>query len=531
MKTYNWKNSLLVIGVICCLTACTDNFREYNTNQGEATDGMLDMDNLRVGGFIPQMQRDVIPTSDPDANAYQRAQNLAGDAYSGYMGPIGTWNGGNNGNTYNLKFDDWDGAAFSVGFTNVMPAWKQVVDKTKETLPETYAFAQILKVAAMHRLTDNYGPLPYLKFGHGGVTTPYDSQEVIYKTFFEELNEAISLLKEFVSANPTAKPMKKFDMVYAGDYSKWLKFANSLKLRLAMRIVYVEPELAKQYAEEAVKVGVIMSNEDNAKLASANGVSVFNPVKICWDDYNDTRMGANMESFLTGYSDARLPKYFRVSALDGAYHGVRSGVSITNKEPYLVMSVPNIESDTSISPIWWMSASEIYFLRAEGAIRGWSMGGTAQELYEQGIKNSFEQHGVALSNYLKDDVSKPAPFIDKVARNSIGEGDKRLSTITIAWSEGDAFEHKLERIITQKWIALYPNGQEAWTEFRRTGYPKVFPIVSNRSGGVINTDIQIRRISFPNSEYNTNRDEVEKAVVLLGGPDNGGTKLWWDKKK
>lgn len=157
MKIHNNIGKLLIIGMVASFASCTDNFKEYNTDPTEATDEMLDMDNLRVGGFIPQIQRDVIPTSDPDANAFQRAQNLAGDTYSGYMGPIGTWNSGNNGNTYNLKFDNWDGAAFNVGFTTVMPAWKQIVDKTKDKFPETYAFAQIMKIAAMHRLADNYG--------------------------------------------------------------------------------------------------------------------------------------------------------------------------------------------------------------------------------------------------------------------------------------------------------------------------------------------------------------------------------------
>lgn len=178
-----------------------------------------------------------------------------------------------------------------------------------------------------------------------------------------------------------------------------------------------------------------------------------------------------------------------------------------------------------------MNASEMYFLRAEGAIRGWNMGGTAQELYEKGINTSFAQHGLQAGSYLTDNTSKPAPYVDKVANNSIQEGDSRLSTITIAWEENAQFEEKLERIITQKWIALYPDGQEAWTEFRRTGYPKVFPVVSNKSpNGSIDTDIQIRRITFPTSEYNNNNAEVLKAVALLGGPDTGGTKLWWDKK-
>ena len=85
------------------------------------------------------------------------------------------------------------------------------------------------------------------------------------------------------------------------------------------------------------------------------------------------------------------------------------------------------------------------------------------------------------------------------------------------------------KIITQKYIALYPVGQEAWTEFRRTGYPKVFPVCVNESnGGCVDTDIQIRRLAFPQDEYNTNREMLDGGISLLNGPDNPGTRLWWD---
>jgi hypothetical protein len=89
---------------------------------------------------------------------------------------------------------------------------------------------------------------------------------------------------------------------------------------------------------------------------------------------------------------------------------------------------------------------------------------------------------------------------------------------------------KQERIITQKYLAIYPDGEEAWSEFRRTRYPKVIPNVTNNSSGTINTTTQIRRLKFPTTEYANNTEEVQKAVVLLGGADNGGIKLWWDKK-
>ena len=105
-----------------------------------------------------------------------------------------------------------------------------------------------------------------------------------------------------------------------------------------------------------------------------------------------------------------------------------------------------------------------------------------------------------------------------------------LGKITIKWNAGASEEEQLERIITQKWIAMFPNGTEAWSEFRRTGYPLIFPVRSNYPTSGVDTNKQIRRMVFPQSEYSNNGAAVQEAVKLLGGPDNGGTKLWWDKK-
>lgn len=527
MKKINvWKYLICGVAVALATSSCTDNYREYNTDKNKATEDML-VGLMRIGAFFPTMQADVIPTSDVDANEYQRAQNLVGDIHSGYMAAIGVWNNGNNASQYNLTYDRWNDVAFKVAFTKVMPAWKEVRDKGKEEFPEVFAVAQIIKVATMHRITDIYGPIPYLQFGNGEITTPYDSQKDIYNSFFVDLDNAIAVLKDYKTNFPAAKPLKKYDMVYGGDFAKWITFANSLKLRLAMRIVYVDPVSAKKYAEEAVAGGVMLLNTDNAILKSANGISVFNPIKICWDSYNDIRMSANMESFLTGYGDKRLPKYFQESEL-GDYHGARLGNYISNKTSYMKLSSPNIMENT---PVQWMVASEMYFLRAEGAIRGWSMGGLAKDLYEQGIKTSFEQWGADLGSYLTN-TSKPAPFVAKAGSGSVTITNSLLPTITIPWSESDDFEIKLERIMTQKWLAMYPEGQEAWSEYRRTGYPKIFPVLTNRNSSTINTALQVRRLPFPQSEYDNNTDEVQKAINLLGGgaTDNGGVKLWWDNR-
>jgi hypothetical protein len=150
-------------------------------------------------------------------------------------------------------------------------------------------------------------------------------------------------------------------------------------------------------------------------------------------------------------------------------------------------------------------------------------------LYQTGVQTSFDQWGAgSATNYLADSLSKAAAYTDpSIASNSISTG---LSTIIIKWREGDNMDLKLERILTQKWIAMYPDGQEAWTEFRRMRWPKVFPVVVNNSAGLINSATEIRRLPFPQTEYQSNGAGVATGVTALGGPDNGGTKLWWDKK-
>ena len=105
---------------------------------------------------------------------------------------------------------------------------------------------------------------------------------------------------------------------------------------------------------------------------------------------------------------------------------------------------------------------------------------------------------------------------------------KAMTDITPQWDETDTNERKLERIITQKWIACYPEGVEAWSEQRRTGYPKLFKVYENNSNGTISTDIMIRRIPFPASLQEDNSDQYNKLLQLLGGANTGGTRLWWD---
>jgi hypothetical protein len=231
-------------------------------------------------------------------------------------------------------------------------------------------------------------------------------------------------------------------------------------------------------------------------------------------------------SILAGYNDPRLAAYVQPSTDDPSkFLGIRLGVDYTGVN-YGGFSQLNIALTDKLR---FMEASESFFLRAEGALRGWNMGGgTAQSFYEQGVTLAFAERGINLpGGYLTDATSTEAPYIDP--QNS-SNNSPSLNKVTIKYNAADPFETNLQRIITQKWIAMYPDGQEAWTEQRRTGYPVLFPILNNNSGGTISSAAGIRRLPFPASEVSNNAAEVQKAVTLLGGDDNGGTKLWWDKK-
>lgn len=513
-------------------TACTGDFETFNTDTNSAQDVDLKM-------FITTMEMDAMYScsgtdTDPH-NRYQKAYNLIGDIYAGYMSGINNWNGGANTQIYALTGVDWANVPYTEAFTNVMPAWLNLKYAHDNELldDDIFAVANVLKVLSLHRVSDIYGPLPILHFGE--TNNPYDSQEACYKHFFETLDSAIAVLKEMVENNPDAKPLEEVDVLYHGDYSKWLKFANSLKLRLAMRICYVEPLLAKQYAAEAVRDGVIEAVDDSALFQNWGSITIINPLEKLWNEYGDTRMGASMDSYLNGYDDPRLPVYFQPvtdGEHKGEYRGVANGMPNPEQDDYKTLSSPNVWEKSTQSPLRWMMASEVAFLRAEGAMRGWEMGGTAEHFYNKGIELSFLENGLsaaAAAEYAADFESVPRAFTDVSAANTKYDIPVR-GTITIKWVNGASEEEQLERIITQKWIAMFPNGTEAWSEFRRTGYPKIFPVRSNHPSSGVNTETQIRRMVFPQLEYSNNAAAVAEAVKLLGGPDNGGTKLWWDKK-
>lgn len=496
------------------MASCTDGFHEANRPGTGASLQELTRDNYLTASFIVQMEDQAFPEQE---NTYQMNQDLIGNYLGRYMTYANDRFAEKNFARLNAP-NGWVRYPFKDSMPKTVSAFKEIARVTN-TQGLTYAWALILRAQSFMRLTDMYGPLPIGLDKND--PNAYSSQEQVYNSLIADLNQATDIIAPLVAANADLTVAANSDKVYQGKFSKWLKFANSLKLRIAIRIRFANPQLAKQLGEQAVADGVITNNEDNCAITYIpNGQY---QTSVAW---GDSRACADLESYLTGYNDPRLTKFFKPTQTAGSRSviGCRAAAKIGNKkiagEAY---SAANIDLNSAGI---WLTASEMAFCRAEGALAGWSnMGGSAKDLYEEGIKLSFAQWGAGdATSYLSDSTSTQANYID--ALSEYGGNVSAVSNITIQWNDNATDEEKLERLSTQKWIAMFPDGQEGWCEIRRTGYPKVFPLAQS-------TDYSIQvanRIPFDNDEATNNVSNYRAAVQLLGGADDYATKMWWQRR-
>ncbi len=517
---------LLVFPVaILIMPSCTDRFEDMNTSdQGIYDDDLLPDDNL-VGAYFPGFQASIIFNYNYGSGTdwtYQLYQNLNSDMFSHYMSSPSF--GASSNLTYAMN-DGWNSYAWTTANSYTMANFMKMEKKAEpfENLAIYTKWGKILKVAAMHRVADIYGPIIYTEFGKADSGAAYDDVKTLYNRFFEDLDEGIAGLEAYEKAEPDNSRFVKIDNIYGGKMKQWVKFANSLRLRLAMTLVKVDPATAKAQAEKAMshEWGVIEAVDDIARVSN-----MTNPIATI-SNWGDCAMSADMESMLKGYADPRLTKYFVPAtkpSIKGEYKGIRLGTGV-DRDIYANSSAINVASNT---PPVLISSAEVYFLRAEGALRGWSMGGTAQELYAKGVASSFEQYGLSgVDTYLAS-TSLPTRYEDLIVSANSHDA---VNLVSPKWDNADNNEVKLQKIITQKWIAMFPDGTPAWTDYRRTGYPKLFPVVNNNSQGVVSTELGPRRIPFPSSEAVDNATNYADGVSKLGGADKASTRIWWDVDK
>ena len=498
-------------------TACTGNFEDYNKNPHEPDQNDMGVDWYLVRSLALNLQDLMMPEQE---NFSQYVDCLMAGAFSGYVADsnLGTgWSG--RYATYNPS-DDWKKIPFNDFYSKFYPDYFNLKNQSDDEL--FLSLAELYRIVVMLRVTDTYGPIPYSKVGAANaIKSPYDSQQAVYAKMLEDLDNIITVLG---------------------------KFANSLKLRMAMRTCYVagfnvNGKTSQQLAEEAVAAGVMTAATDGAyrKVADHNPWQRF---MVLW---SDARISADLTCYMNAYNDPRREAYY-----DKSTFGTVSGNAYTGEESYVGLRRGILQGQynswsqgsscmkvTTSDNIVVFRASEVAFLRAEGALRNWNMGGTAKDFYEEGIRLSFEENGITsgVENYLAS-TGKVEAYKDPLKGQSAQTYDYSgaiNTNVTVAWSGGD-FEKSLEQIITQKWIANFPNGMESWTEYRRTGYPKLMPMVANASGGIVNDAEGARRMPYPTDEYRENRESVEAAVATLTQEsktkrgDTMATHVWWDCK-
>lgn len=512
---------LLLSVVLLSLTGCLGDFENLNRNPNEVTEDQMDAMNYKVGTKIRALQSLVIPVEE---HIYQFNESLTGGPFAGYIGTtVDTWR--TKFETFNPSAD-WRKWPFANVITETYTPYRGIINGTKDEV--ALAFAKLLRVAIMQRVTDSYGPIPYSELESSeSISVKYDTQEAVYTRMFEQIDEAIVLLGKNLSL--PAEAFSRYDAVYYGNVAQWLRYANSLKLRMAMRLSEVKPDLAKTKAGEAIAGGVISANADNAAMHAAE-----NRTALIYNDWGDSRVGADIVNFLSGYKDPRREKMILPNG-SGRFAGLRIGIDVASKSAAVEYCSNLIVN--SKTPYLWLNAAEVTFLKAEYELR-WGTADAAKSFYEQAVTLSFEEKSVdGAEAYLADKTSMPEIYVDPLGQYS---EQTRQSDITIAWEDATdevTKERNLERIITQKWIAIFPLGVEAWSEHRRTGYPRLLPAIEDKSGGTVDLAQGARRLPYPIEEYQKNSASLQVAIQLLNQETQGsrrgdgmGTRVWWDCK-
>lgn len=355
------------------------------------------------------------------------------------------------------------------------------------------AVAKILRAWAFHNLTDIWGDVPYseaLKESEN-VSPAYDPQEQIYDGIIAELNEAYAMID-------LGSDRVKGDLIYAGDMEKWKRFAQSLKLRLGMRLTEVDPSKAETIVRQALQAGVFTSNAQDAAYTYEGSVPHvspwFNEFVLTTITFAVTN---TMIDRLMALNDPRLPFFAEqaedLNAFIGMPYGVNAAIagSIRNEE----VSLPANRIIESTFPSFLQTYEEVLFLKAEAAARGWLMEDPAV-LYRSAVSASLAHWGVS-GSAIEAYLSQPEIAYDETNfRKSIGD---------------------------QKWLALYLQGMESWAEWRRLDYPELIRAPDAASGREIP-----RRKGYPITEISLNLESYT-AAVSRQGPDEMSTRVWWDK--
>lgn len=350
------------------------------------------------------------------------------------------------------------------------------------------AIIDIMQVYAFSILVNTFGDVPYTEALNPNILFPkYDDAKTIYDDLLSRLDADIAALSP-ASGGFSATA----DIIYGGNVAKWIKFANSLKIKLAMTIADADPAKAKTAVEQA-SPGAFASTADNAEVKYFASTPNNNPI---WGDLiqskrQDFVAAEALVNKLNDLKDPRLAIYFKPTT-DGKYVGGRVGANNT----YALFAKPGTKLEDPALPALLLSYDEIEFYRAEAKERGYNISGTAAEHYNNAIRASILYWGGT-------EAEATAYLAQPAVAYATATGDWR------------------QKIGTQKWIALYNRPIDAWTEVRRLDYPKLAPPLAAKSGFP-------NRFTYPTNEQTLNNENYTAGAAKIGG-DNVETKVFWDK--
>ena len=472
---------LLTFGTI---TSCTNDFEEINTDPNNPV-------SISPSLLLPNAIQIVVDRYWGHSTRYQRLnidaamcwiQHLSRNIYinaegDSYEIPLtissGTWNSIYNESLINferIKMLSAPGATYeNSNYTGIAMTM------------QSFAFAY---------LTDVFGPIPYSEALKGtaeeAINSPkYDSMEEIYAGILADLMEANDQLS-------TSGPAVVGDIMFNGDIMKWKRFTNSLALRIANRQAAKKPAESRaimtQILSDPAKYPLIVSNDQAAELAHFDVIGSRNKMFDVFSTRSDWNISTTLINKLLDLDDERITVYAQPLE-DGTYAGLPNGLTDAAAGTFNASRIGLKYLDPT-APSVLMTYSEVEFIKAEAALDG-DITGDASEFLENAIKASFKQHGLTM----------PSDYMS------------RIGGVT------------KESIMTQKWIALFGQGVEAWNEYRRTGYP-VMP-APHPNSVFSNDGILPTRIEYPTSEYSLNKTNLDDGVSKLGGSDNMRTPLWW----
>jgi hypothetical protein len=488
MKLINIKK-LTLIGLMTTVlvSACTSDFEQMNVNPN----GPVEIpSHLLLPSLIEQ-------TSDLTYNTFNGGD--MGECWVQHWGKV-QYNDEERYSPRVTSLNDWWDLLYA---RPLMDARKMAIAAKGEGNNHTLGVAMIWQSYVYSLLTDTFGDIPYGQSlsAEAGITLPaYERQEVIYPAMIDSLEAAVS----FFSQGGTIPATQ--DIMYGGNTEKWIKFANTLRVRLLMRMsgkVDVSAELQNIVDNEPL----FESNADNAQLNYLGQNPNANPIwnTVVFTNRLEWRINETMVTIMEGLGDPRLTVYAQPNE-DGNIRGCAPGIEepTTNGYDYANTSMLGEYFLQPSTPAVFMDYAELNFLLAEAAKKGIITGGdaTAKAYYDAGITasfttyNGFENENGSLISLV------PAAY---------------LAQTGVTYDPANA----LEQIGTQKWIALFCQGVEAWTEWRRTQVPALSPALDP-----IGVDEIPSRYLYPSKEQSLNAANYKAAVQAMG-PDELTTKVWW----